>query len=52
MCLTLVIDGRHTRTLSTALRFDKATDVTMSEIRIELVFPVDDEGDAFFRGLA
>ena len=52
LCPTLLIDGKRIRTLSTVLRFDKATDVTMAELRVELVFPADAEGEAFFRSMA
>ncbi len=52
MCPTLWIDGRPVRTLSTVLRFDKAADVTTAELRVELVFPADEESEAFLRGLA
>jgi len=40
------------RTFVTVMRFENAQEVTLSELRIELVFPLDDAGDAFFRGLA
>jgi hypothetical protein len=33
------------------MRFDTAREVTMSELRVELVFPMDDAADAFLRGL-
>lgn len=52
LCPTLRIDGRQIRTLATVLRFDKPTDVTMAELRVELVFPADDEAERFFRDAA
>lgn len=40
------------RTFSTVMRFEHPTEVTLSELRVELLFPMDEVGDAFFRGLA
>jgi len=51
MCPTLIFNGQQVRTLSTVMRFDKAVNVTMAEIRVELVFPADDESDVIFRNL-
>ncbi|MFT5686585.1 MAG: hypothetical protein ACI8RZ_007541 [Myxococcota bacterium] len=45
----MVLGGRPLQTTSTVMRFDKAADVTASEIRVERVFPADDETEAFFR---
>ena len=33
-------------------RFGTACEVTLDELRVELVFPRDEEADAFFRGSA
>ncbi len=49
MCPTLFIGGKTVRTLSTVMRFDKGANITMSELRIELVFPADEESDEIFR---
>ena len=46
------MDGRTIRTISTMMRFDTAVDVTVSELRVELMFPVDDESEAYFRQTA
>ncbi|EDM77268.1 transcriptional regulator, XRE family protein [Plesiocystis pacifica SIR-1] len=43
--------GREVPTIATVLRFDKPLDVTVAELRVELIFPADDEADAFFRSL-
>jgi len=51
MCPTLMVNGQQVRTLSTVMRFDKAVNVTMAEIRVELVFPADDESEAILRAL-
>ncbi|MDT0167119.1 helix-turn-helix transcriptional regulator [Actinotalea sp. AC32] len=40
------------RTLSVVARFGSARDVTLDELRAELVFPADDDADAFFRSAA
>ncbi|GGB94879.1 helix-turn-helix domain-containing protein [Cellulomonas carbonis] len=40
------------RTLSVVARFGSARDVTLDELRVELVFPADDDADAFFRSAA
>jgi hypothetical protein len=40
------------RTISTVMRFDTAVEVTASELRVELMFPADDDSDAFFRELS
>lgn len=49
ICPRLRIDGHTIRTISTAMRFDTAGDVTASELRIELLFPADEESDAALR---
>lgn len=48
-CPRFRIGDRVVRTVSTVLRFDTATEVTASELRVELMFPADDASDAFFR---
>jgi transcriptional regulator with XRE-family HTH domain len=52
ICPRLNIGGRHVRTISTVMRFDTAVEVTASELRVELMFPADDESESFFRDLA
>jgi hypothetical protein len=49
ICPRLRIDGHTIRTISTVMRFDTAVDVTASELRVELMFPADDETDTYFR---
>ena len=46
------VDGQTYRTFSTVLRFDTAREVTLSEIRIELIFPADDETADLFHRIA
>lgn len=49
ICPRLNIGGRRVRTISTVMRFDTAIEVTASELRVELMFPADDESEAYFR---
>ncbi len=51
MCPTIMVDGQPVRTLSTVMRFDKVVNVTMAELRVELVFPADDASEAVLRAL-
>lgn len=39
------------RTFTTVVRFEHAHDVTLSELRVELIFPLDEQADAFFRSV-
>ena len=50
-CPRFNIGGRVVRTISTVMRFDTAIEVTASDLRVELMFPADEESDAYFRGL-
>jgi|GEM_PF-2628432 len=34
------------------MRFDTAVEVTASELRVELMFPADEDSDAFFQAQA
>ncbi len=52
VCPRFRVGDRTIRTVSAVLRFDTAIDVTTSELRIELMFPADDESEAFFRAAA
>lgn len=49
VCPVFEFGGRIVRTISAVMRFDSAVEVTTSQLRIELMFPADDEADAFFR---
>jgi transcriptional regulator with XRE-family HTH domain len=51
-CPRFRIGGRVVRTISAVMRFDTAIEVTASELRIELMFPADEESEAYFRELA
>ncbi|MFV1990169.1 MAG: helix-turn-helix domain-containing protein [Acidimicrobiales bacterium] len=48
MCPWFIVDGETVRTMVVAARFDNALDVTLEELRIELVYPLDDEAQEFF----
>ena len=50
-CPVFRIDGQLLRTISTVMRFDTATEVTTSELRVELLFPADEESDRLLREL-
>lgn len=52
VCPRLKIGGRTVRTISAIMRFDTAIEVTASELRVELMFPADEESAAFFREAA
>lgn len=52
VCPRLRFGNQVVRTISTVLRFDTAVEVTASELRVELMFPADDESEAFFRAHA
>ena len=51
LCPTLMVKGQEIQTISTVMRFDKVVNVTMAEIRIELIFPADDKDEEIFRSL-
>lgn len=48
ICPRLNIGGRRVRTISTVMRFDTAIEVTASELRVELMFPADDDSERYF----
>ncbi len=50
-CPILRLNGQLVRTISTVMRFDHATEVTTSELRVELMFPADETSEATFRRL-
>lgn len=43
VCARLRSDGQTIHTISTVMQFDSAAEVTASELRVELLFPADDE---------
>jgi transcriptional regulator with XRE-family HTH domain len=52
VCPRFRIGDRVIRTFTTVMRFEHAHEVTLNELRVELIFPIDEVGAAFFRGLA
>ena len=52
VCPRLRIGDQVVRTVSVVARFGNAREVTVDELRVELVFPFDDAADAFFRAAA
>ncbi len=51
LCVRLRLGDQTVRTFSTVLRFEAPFEITVSELRVELMFPMDAEADAFFRSL-
>jgi len=49
VCPHLRIDGETIRTISMVARFGTAREITLDELRVELVYPADDAAEAFFR---
>lgn len=52
MCPRFRLGDRVIRTFTTVMRFEHAYEVTISERRVELMFPADAGSDDFFRTLA
>jgi transcriptional regulator with XRE-family HTH domain len=52
ICPRFVVDGMTVRTITVAARFESVADVTLDEVRVELIYPEDDTADQFFRDLA
>lgn len=52
LCPRIRFGDRVVKTFSTVARFGAARDVTLQELRVELVFPADAESAAFFESLA
>ncbi len=48
MCPWFVVGDEVVKTMVVAARFDNALDVTLEELRIELVYPLDDAAEDFF----
>lgn len=49
VCPTFIVGERRVRTLVLAAKFDHARDVTIEGLRVELIYPLDDEAEQFFR---
>ena len=49
LCPTFLIAGREVTVIGLAARFDTPVDVTVAELRIELLFPADPDSQDFFQ---
>jgi hypothetical protein len=49
LCGKIPLQDQEVKTIATVLRFDKPVDVTVAELRIELIFPADDPSAEFFK---
>jgi hypothetical protein len=49
VCPTFVVDGTIVRTLAMVARFEPPSDVTVDELRVELMYPADTAAETFFR---
>ncbi len=49
ICPRFRIDGALVRTITVAARFESVADITLDEIRVELVYPEDEPSERFFR---
>lgn len=49
ICPRFRIDGSLVRTITVAARFESVADITLDEIRVELVYPEDEPSERFFR---
>jgi transcriptional regulator with XRE-family HTH domain len=52
VCPTFLVDGTTVRTIAMVARFDPAADLTLAELRVELMYPADPDADRFFHALA
>jgi transcriptional regulator with XRE-family HTH domain len=52
VCPNLRVGGRVIRTISMMARFGTAREITLDELRVEMIYPADDAADAFFRDSA
>jgi transcriptional regulator with XRE-family HTH domain len=52
ICPRFRVDGTLVRTITVAARFESAIDISLDEIRIELIYPADSAAEQFFRDLA
>lgn len=51
ICPRFCIGGALVRTITVAARFESVADVTLDEVRVELVYPEDETSAQFFRSL-
>ena len=48
-CPIFDIEGQRIRVMSTVMRFDNARDVTVADLKVELMFPIDEASASFFK---
>src|SRR6266851_7750141 len=48
ICPVFEFDRQIVRTISAVMRFATAVEITTSELRVELIFPADDDAAAYF----
>lgn len=46
------VDGQLIKTMVTVMRFESVQEITLSETRLELIFPIDEVGETFFNNLS
>jgi hypothetical protein len=49
ICPWFRVGDRMVRTIGMAARFDPVAEVTLDELRVELMYPLDDAAERFFR---
>lgn len=49
VCPRFRIEGQLVRTLTVVAMFESAADITLDELRVELIYPQDDASERFFR---
>lgn len=52
ICSRFRIDGQLLRTVTVAARFESTADVTLDEVRVELIYPEDAATERFFQDRA
>lgn len=52
VCPTFRIGDQTVRTIAMVARFDWATDITLDELRVELMYPADADAERYFRHAA
>lgn len=52
ICPRFRIDGSLVRTITVAARFESVADITLDEVRVELIYPEDEPSERFFQALA
>ena len=52
VCPWFRFGGQVVRTIAMIARFDHTADVTLDELRVELMYPLDEDAERYFRGQA